>query len=65
MKLAQSDILRTGKEIKCEQQTIDQHKKSMYWYQNESNKTEESTRTNFFFKSTQVLSCDHLISLQI
>lgn len=33
MKLAQSDILKTGKEIKCEQQTIiaiiAQHKKSM------------------------------------
>ena len=38
----------------------------MYWYQNESNTTEESTLTNFFFfKSTQVLSCDHLIFLQI
>lgn len=29
MKLAQSDILKTRKEIKCEQQTIAQHKKSM------------------------------------
>lgn len=52
MKLAQSDILKTGKEIKCEQQTMKVNEKlvNMYWYQNESNTTEESTLTNFFLR---------------